>query len=42
MRKRIIAGILPGVVIVESKQYRESLITARLAMEFGRLGCRGM
>ena len=33
---RIIAGMPLGVVIVEGKQYSGSLITARLAMEFGR------
>jgi DNA recombination-mediator protein A len=32
---RIIAGMPPGAVIVEGKQYSGSLITARLAMEFG-------
>jgi len=31
-----IAGMPLGVVIVEGKQYSGSLITARLAMEFGR------
>ena len=36
VRNRIIAGIPLGVVIVEGKQYSGSLITARLAMEFGR------
>ena len=36
MRNRIIAGMPLGVVIVEGKQYSGSLITARLAMEFGR------
>jgi predicted Rossmann fold nucleotide-binding protein DprA/Smf involved in DNA uptake len=33
---RIIAGMPIGVIIVEGKQYRGSLITAQLAMEFGR------
>jgi DNA processing protein len=33
---RIIAGMPLCVVIVEGKQYSGSLITARLAMEFGR------
>jgi DNA processing protein len=36
VRNRIIAGIPLGVIIVEGKQYSGSLITARLAMEFGR------
>ncbi|HEY2119830.1 MAG TPA: DNA-processing protein DprA [Candidatus Acidoferrum sp.] len=36
VRNRIIAGMPIGVVIVEGKQYGGSLITARLAMEFGR------
>src|ERR1700687_358993 len=36
VRNRIIAGMPLGVVIVEGKQYSGSLITARLAMEFGR------
>ena len=36
VRSRIIAGMPLGVVIVEGKQYSGSLITARLAMEFGR------
>jgi DNA processing protein len=36
VRNRIIAGMPIGVVIVEGKKYRGSLITARLAMEFGR------
>lgn len=36
VRNRIIAGMPSGVVIVEGKQYSGSLITARLAMEFGR------
>jgi DNA processing protein len=33
---RLIAGMSPGVVVVEGAQYSGSLITARLAMEFGR------
>jgi len=36
VRNRIIAGIPLGAIIVEGKQYSGSLITARLAMEFGR------
>jgi DNA processing protein len=36
VRNRIIAGMPLGVVIVEGKQFSGSLITARLAMEFGR------
>jgi DNA processing protein len=36
VRNRIIAGMPIGVIIVEGKQYSGSLITARLAMEFGR------
>jgi len=36
VRNRIIAGMPLGVVIVEGRQYSGSLITARLAMEFGR------
>src|SRR3974390_2826776 len=36
VRNRIIAGMPLGVVIVEGKQYSGPLITARLAMEFGR------
>jgi len=36
VRNRIIAGMPLGMVIVEGKQYSGSLITARLAMEFGR------
>jgi DNA processing protein len=36
VRNRIIAGMPLGVIIVEGRQYSGSLITARLAMEFGR------
>lgn len=36
IRNRVIAGIGLGVVVVEGEQYSGSLITARLAMEFGR------
>src|SRR5271155_5736022 len=36
IRNRIIAGMGLGVVCVEGAQYSGSLITARLAMEFGR------
>jgi len=36
VRNRIVAGMPLGVVIVEGAQYSGSLITARLAMEFGR------
>ncbi|HEV3374459.1 MAG TPA: DNA-processing protein DprA [Candidatus Acidoferrum sp.] len=36
VRNRIVAGVPLGVIIVEGAQYSGSLITARLAMEFGR------
>src|SRR5208282_5548869 len=36
IRNRIVAGMPLGVVIVEGAEYSGSLITARLAMEFGR------
>jgi DNA processing protein len=36
VRNQIIAGMPLGVVIVEGKEHSGSLITARLAMEFGR------
>jgi DNA processing protein len=36
VRNRIVAGMPLGVVVVEGAQYSGSLITARLAMEFGR------
>jgi DNA processing protein len=36
VRNRIVAGMPLGIVVVEGAQYSGSLITARLAMEFGR------
>ncbi len=36
VRNRVIAGMTLGVVVVEGAQYSGSLITARLAMDFGR------
>jgi len=36
IRNRVIAGMGLGVIVVEGAQYSGSLITARLAMEFGR------
>jgi DNA processing protein len=36
VRNHIVAGMPLGVVVIEGAQYSGSLITARLAMEFGR------
>jgi DNA processing protein len=36
VRNRIVAGMTLGTVVVQGQQYSGSLITARLAMEFGR------
>ena len=36
IRNRIVAGMPLGAVIIEGAEYSGSLITARLAMEFGR------
>ena len=36
IRNRIVAGMPQGVIVIEGAQYSSSLITARLAMEFGR------
>ena len=36
IRNRIVAGMTLGAVVVQGAQYSGSLITARLAMEFGR------
>jgi len=36
VRNRIVAGMPLGVAVVEGAQYSGPLITARLAMEFGR------
>ena len=38
VRNRIVAGMLLGAIIVEGAQYSGSLITAKLAIEFGRAG----
>jgi DNA processing protein len=36
IRNRVVAGMPLGIVVIEGAQYSGSLITARLAMEFGR------
>jgi DNA processing protein len=36
IRNGVIAGKPPGVVVIEGAEFSSSLITARLAMEFGR------
>jgi DNA processing protein len=36
VRNRIVAGMALGTIVVQGAQYSGSLITARLAMEFGR------
>ncbi len=36
VRNRLVAGMTLGVVVVQGAQYSGSLITSRLAMEFGR------
>jgi DNA processing protein len=39
VRNRVVAGMSLGTVVVQGAQYSGSLITARLAMEFGREVC---
>ena len=36
VRNRIVAGLVLGVIVTQGAQYSGSLITSRLAMEFGR------